>query len=221
MESRQLDRDLAGCTASHQRVLTAVEGLTDDQARRPSLLPGWTVGHVLTHLARNADSLVRVLEGAERGEVLTQYEGGPEGRKADIEAGAGRDAATLVADLRDSIARLEHTWSVMTSKGWQGRAMMASGERPTDALPYARWVESEVHHVDLGPVVGDGYTFADVPSDFVGLEVRRLSASWASRQPMGLTDLPPAALRLPPHSRLAWLLGRLDVDGLAPAAIFG
>jgi hypothetical protein len=29
--------------------------LTDADARGPSLLPGWTRGHVLTHLARNAD----------------------------------------------------------------------------------------------------------------------------------------------------------------------
>ena len=29
-------------------------------------LEGWTVGHVLTHLARNADSHVRMLEAAAR-----------------------------------------------------------------------------------------------------------------------------------------------------------
>jgi maleylpyruvate isomerase len=29
--------------------------LTDGQAREASLLPGWSRGHVLTHLARNAD----------------------------------------------------------------------------------------------------------------------------------------------------------------------
>ena len=54
----------------------------------PSLLPEWTRGHVLTHIARNADSFVRVLEAARRGEVVTQYEGGVAGRNADIEAGA-------------------------------------------------------------------------------------------------------------------------------------
>ncbi|MET0910545.1 MAG: maleylpyruvate isomerase N-terminal domain-containing protein, partial [Ilumatobacteraceae bacterium] len=45
-------------------------------AELPSLLPGWTRGHVLTHIARNADSFVRLLEAAGRGEVVTQYAGG-------------------------------------------------------------------------------------------------------------------------------------------------
>ena len=37
------------------RPCAAVRGLTDDAARAPSRLPGWTRGHVLTHLARNAE----------------------------------------------------------------------------------------------------------------------------------------------------------------------
>jgi len=200
--------------------VAAVDGLTDDQARQPSLLPDWSVGHVLTHLARNADSHVRVLRAAEQGEIVTQYERGADGRRADIEAGAARGAATLVADVRDSIARLEDAWSRTTDRGWQGRALMSAGERPTSALPYARWVEIEVHHVDLGPA-GGGHTFADLPSEFVGLELRRMSAMWASRQPMGLTSLPAPALELAPQDRLAWLLGRLEIDGLAPAGLFG
>ena len=43
--------ELAGCRASHRRLDEAIAGLTDEQARQPSRLPGWTVGHVLTHLA--------------------------------------------------------------------------------------------------------------------------------------------------------------------------
>jgi uncharacterized protein (TIGR03083 family) len=49
---------------SHARLRRTLAGLTDAGARRPSLLPGWTVGHVLTHLARNGDSHVRMLDGA-------------------------------------------------------------------------------------------------------------------------------------------------------------
>ena len=58
-----------------------------DSSPRPSLLPDWTVGHVLTHLARNADSMDRVLEAAERGDVVERYAGGGAGRDAEIEAG--------------------------------------------------------------------------------------------------------------------------------------
>ena len=42
---------LADATAG---LIMGVGGLTDADPREPSLLPGWTRGHVLTHLARNA-----------------------------------------------------------------------------------------------------------------------------------------------------------------------
>jgi hypothetical protein len=61
--------DVALATESHARLLAALAPLTDDGARRRSRLPGWTVGHVLTHLARNADSHLRMLEAARRGEI--------------------------------------------------------------------------------------------------------------------------------------------------------
>jgi len=43
---------------------------------------------------------------------------------------------------------------------------------------------------------------------------------WAARQPMGMTPLPDRALAAPPPQRLAWLMGRAAIDGLAPAAIY-
>jgi len=38
---------------------------------------------------------------------------------------------------------------------------------------------------------------------------------WRSRKPMGMTDLPEIAKKLSPSQRLAWLMGRIEVDGLA------
>ena len=40
---------------AHQRLIGTGSGLDDAQIRRASLLPEWSIGHVLTHLARNAD----------------------------------------------------------------------------------------------------------------------------------------------------------------------
>jgi hypothetical protein len=40
---------------------------------------------------------------------------------------------------------------------------------------------------------------------------------WNARRPMGLSGLPPEALRTPPADRLAWLLGRGSIDGMGPA----
>src|ERR1041385_1496073 len=84
--------EIEGIRAAQERLLAAIENLTDDDMRAPSMLPGWTRGHVLTHVARNADSVVRRLEGAARGEVLDQYEGGAKGRADDIAHGAPRSA---------------------------------------------------------------------------------------------------------------------------------
>jgi Mycothiol maleylpyruvate isomerase N-terminal domain len=58
---------IALCGDAHRRLLATAIHVDDEIARRPSRLPGWTVGHVVTHLARNADGHVRRLEGALRG----------------------------------------------------------------------------------------------------------------------------------------------------------
>ena len=96
-----------GCAAAQAALLEDIADLSDEVARRPSRLPGWTVGHVLTHIARNADSLVWRLEGAESGDLRDQYPGGLEQRSSDIEEGAARPAAELVRDVRQRSE--EHT----------------------------------------------------------------------------------------------------------------
>ncbi len=122
---RALDATVTGCAGAHQTllahldVLVADGTLTDDRARSPSLLDGWTVGHVLTHIARNADGFTGILAAAERGEIADQYEGGVEGRGAGIEAGAGRPAVQQVADVRRTIWALEQQIAV-TTVGWEG-----------------------------------------------------------------------------------------------------
>ena len=39
------------------RYLEALTTLSEPDVRAPSLLPGWSRGHVITHVARNADGL--------------------------------------------------------------------------------------------------------------------------------------------------------------------
>ena len=77
-----------------------IDELTDEQARGASRLPGWTRGHVVTHLARNADALRDLVEGAIVGEEREQYPGGAEGRAGAIDDGADRDAAGSPRRLR-------------------------------------------------------------------------------------------------------------------------
>ena len=190
--------------------------LTDAQAAQPSLLPGWSIGHVLTHLARNADSHVGMLQAANEGRAAAQYPGGLEQRNADIEAGQGRPAAALVADVIESNGRLEAAWSAMTADGWRGEGLSVFGPVAVADLPFRRWRETTLHHTDLGL----GYGWSQWPAAYVRLELARMTMQWASRKPMGLTSLPPAAMALPDAQRLAWLTGRTSIEGLEAAGIF-
>lgn len=209
-QPRDVAEALAGASEAQQRLAATVTPLDDATIRRPSLLPGWTVGHVLAHLARNADSHVLALEGGAAGEVVDRYPGGAAQRNGDIDAGAGRPAADLVADVLATSARLEAVWASLPDAVWAQPGTVMGRAEPLGSLPFRRWREVEVHHADLGL----GFGPQDWPSTYVSLELRNATMAWRAQRPMGLTDLPPAALALPPHERLAWLLGRLDMDGL-------
>lgn len=173
------------------RYLAALEGLTDDDVRAPSLLPGWTRGHVITHVSRNADALARVLRAAEAGVEATMYDTA-EQRDADIEAGAGRSAAELVEDASASWGRLLQAENEIHDSHLDGTFARVSGAMavPVRKVGLMRRVEVEVHHADLGI----GYTAADWPEDFT----RRLIA----RRQKELADGP------------SMVLSSTDVDGL-------
>ena len=57
---------LGRLAAATSRLLATATALSDAQVREPSSLPGWTRGHVLTHIARvgHARSLFSVLGSA-------------------------------------------------------------------------------------------------------------------------------------------------------------
>jgi len=50
---------------------------------------------------------------------------------------------------------------------------------------------------------------------YVRLELDQQIMLWRSRKPMGMTELPDIAKKLSPSQRLAWLMGRVEVEGLA------
>jgi maleylpyruvate isomerase len=157
---------------------------TDAWARQPSLLPGWTRGHVLTHLARNADAMVRALSGAARGEKTPMYDS-EDARAGEIEAGADRPADELTADVAVSAERLEETWSRLADADWRQEAVTRAGPVPAVRLIGMRWREVEIHRVDLA----DGYGPGDWPASFVApllpslLDPERIGP----RLPSGLT----------------------------------
>jgi maleylpyruvate isomerase len=219
MEAR--DRHIAGAVRAHRRLLERLDVLTDDLVGQPSLLPGWTVGHALAHLARNADSHLRILVAASGGDVVDQYPDGAAGRAAEIERDAARPAADHRADVARTAAQLEQAWRDATERTWAGHGRSVTGDpiACTD-LPFRRWRETVVHHADLGHVDARlGLRPADWPGDYVREEHQRLAGAWASRRSMGLTELPVAVRALAEHDRVAWLLGRLQLDGVDAAGV--
>jgi maleylpyruvate isomerase len=196
----ELSQAISGCKFAHRRLQDTLGDIDDQTARSPSRLPGWTVGHVLTHLARNADSHVRILEGVRAGEHLEQYEGGRGARAEAIEAGAGRDAPALVGDVVTAFLRLEDEWDRAGPEVWRDGYGLSSGVVwPCRDLPFFRWREVEVHHVDLGLT----YDVTDWPEAYVGAELEVAVESLMVR----LADQGSRA-RL-----LAWLLGRSGEPG--------
>lgn len=206
-----LNEHVAGCSEAHQKLLGALENLSDEQCREDSLLPNWSRGHALTHLARNADSHVNLLQSAVRGEVGSQY-ASVEKRNGDIESGSTRSAKELIMDLRLSIYGLEAAWASANEKAWQGQGRNLGGRViEMSSLVFLRWREVEIHHADLSL----DFDYDDLTPLYVRLELDQQIMLWRSRKPMGMTELPEIAKKLSPSQRLAWLMGRVEVEGLA------
>jgi maleylpyruvate isomerase len=186
-----------GCLSAQAALQADLEGLDDATARAPSLLPGWTVGHLLTHLARNGDSVVWRLEGAACGELRDQYPGGLERRRADIESGAARPAAELVADVRASSAAVARVMAELPEAAWDAPSRTSRGvvEPSRDAV-FSRWREVVVHHGDLG------FRPVPLPAELVN--------EWLARELPGLSN------RTDPSALLAWVIGRGEAPDLAP-----
>jgi maleylpyruvate isomerase len=186
-----------GCGAAQVALLEDIADLTDEVARHPSRLPDWTVGHVLTHIARNADSLVWRLEGATLGEVRDQYPGGLAQRISDIEEGAGRSAAALVRDVQQTSDAVERTMAALSPAAWDAPSRTSRGvvEDARDAV-LSRWREVVVHHGDLG--------LGPVPLPVGLVDV------WLPR------ELPRLAERSDPAELLSWIIGRGEPPVLAP-----
>ncbi|MEU9393486.1 maleylpyruvate isomerase family mycothiol-dependent enzyme [Streptomyces sp. NPDC048324] len=209
--------DLASVRDATDRLLTAAARLDNASVAEPSRLPGWTRGHVLAHLARNADALVNVLEGR------PMYVSG-EARDADIERDAPRHLQAQLADLRESADRFQAAGAAPAD--WSRTVELRNGVTDSASrVPFRRWAEVELHHVDLGI----GYELEHLPEPFTEREIVFLADRFS-----GHPDVPPTRLtdgtRVwrtgreatdaeitvtgPAPELLGWLAGRRDGSGL-------
>lgn len=216
------------------RLIRAAAALFDRDVRAASALPGWSRGHVLTHVARNADALINLITGVRTGNPRTMYPN-PQARDADIESGAHRPADDLVADVRSSAARLQDAAEMLGADAdWDAVVEWRAGRRrPIRDIPRARLTEVVLHHIDLdvGYAVGDmAATVAEqivveslgrlrsVP-EFPAIQVRPTDgqATAASADASDHVTVSGSAAQL-----AGWLTGRttsvgLDADGPLPA----
>ncbi|MFH7596257.1 maleylpyruvate isomerase family mycothiol-dependent enzyme [Streptomyces racemochromogenes] len=204
--------DLASVREATERLLNAVAKLDNASLSQESHLPGWTRGHILAHLARNADALVNVFEGR------PMYESAA-ARDADIERDSGRPLEEHLTDLRDSGARFLATTE--PAQDWQRTVELRNGVTDLAAnVPFRRLVEVELHHVDLNI----GYELSDLPEEFTDREIAFLADRWSGRPDVppvtltgpdgapvartGGTEGAPVTLRGPKDELLGWLAGR-------------
>ncbi|GAA4816934.1 maleylpyruvate isomerase family mycothiol-dependent enzyme [Streptomyces ziwulingensis] len=211
-------RDLASLREATDRLLSAVGELHNGHVTQESRLPGWSRGHVLAHLSRNADALVNVLEG--RPMYVTA-----QARDADIERDAPRPLEAHLADLRQSAEAFQRAGAVPAD--WSRTVTLRNGVTDSvSRVPFRRWVEVELHHVDLGI----GYELEDLPDEFVERETEFLAERFTGHPDVpsaGLSDgtrawrtgreaaHPAITVSGGPADLLGWLAGRRDGSGLA------
>jgi maleylpyruvate isomerase len=197
------DTELAGAREATTRMRALIDRIDDLAA--PSLLPGWNRTYVVAHIAGNALGQIRMLRGAQRGEIADQYPGGADGRAAEIDDLA-RDHRVAVAAVHRTAEELDAAWRDTTD--WDAEARALGGALiPVRRIPWIRWREVEVHAVDLAA----DYRPADWPAEFLRRLLAEL-AGWPDRPPLdGITG--------PDYALAAWLSGRSageDLQGDLP-----
>lgn len=202
---------LAWLDAGARRLVTALTRLDRDGARAPSHLPGWSRGHVVAHLAHNAEAFDAVTATALRGGAREVYPGGAQERDAAIE----RDATHPPQELRERLAVAQRTlhqrWRDLEPRGWDAPVPFRGGT--VAHLLASRWREVEIHHADLDL----GYTPEEWSDTFAEHAIRFLlprlsdqatltldgSARWTVHPGGG-----EAPIEGPPYALAAWLAGR-------------
>ncbi|MFC0629160.1 maleylpyruvate isomerase family mycothiol-dependent enzyme [Kribbella deserti] len=180
--------------------LHEVLGQLDEHAvRGASALPGWTRGHVLTHLSDFSRAMTRQAEYALAGKTIEVYDGGRSGRDAGIEAGAGRPVDVLVKAVRTDTADLLRVWEQVGPDDWARPVAYRDGDLLGTA--YCAWREFEIHLTDLdvGPSP-DEWTdeFRLHLLDFLGpripagvqLELQPADAAWLAGRTAPRPDYP-------------------------------
>ncbi len=166
--------------AGQDHVELAAARLEPAQVAEPSRLPGWTRGHVLAHLSRNADALVNLLTWARTGTEARMY-ASPTERADGIEAGAYRALPEQLADLSAADQRFTAAAAAVPADRREFTVLSAQGrEIPAREVPWLRVREAWLHLVDLDVA----FEVDDIPADVAWTLAADVAGWMSSRTPV-------------------------------------
>ena len=199
-----------------------IENLSNDDVAADSLLPNWSRGHVITHLANNARGLSNLIDWALTGVQKDMYVS-VEQRGIDIEDGAKRPGNEIVADFLEQAKVFANNLDrLIAGPLLSDEVVLGNGMHVhPHEITTLRERELLVHLVDLGL----DYKANDWSFDFSIKTLKSVSAgkrkervnfrlliagdhTWTMDQ-NGMTDIFGT-----PQSLAAWLMGREPDDKL-------
>lgn len=226
--AREVTDQLAAVDRATERLLRTVGSLDEVSVRQPSLLPGWSRAHVITHLARNADGFGNLLIWARTGIEHAMYASGDD-RDEAIAEGAQHSHRLLFEDLAASCDRFAHAARELPENAWNAEIADAVGDlMPAHHMLRLRLLEVWVHLVDLDHDVD----FADIPPRDAEQLLEDVAQQFGGRPDVPAlavevdfgdhrrtwelrgTTAPPSRVQGEPGPMLGWLLGRTDATDL-------
>lgn len=204
-----------------QRLLGDTITINEQAWQEPVRLPGWTRAHVATHIARNADALVRSIDSLLTGRSGLMYDS-DEDRDLAIERGSERSGLELQIDLDTSAGHLHRRLNALESVPGELMVELLPGQLlRSDLMPLIRLNEVVLHHVDLEcgfemthvePVIArwllEWHAMDAQLPDGVGI---RLSSDSGFALALGSTRSA-TVLSGPDAVLLGWLTGRLSTQ---------
>lgn len=151
--------------------------LRDAELDAPSLLPGWTRRHVISHVSYNARAIARLIGWANTGVENPMYSS-PGERNEEIGFGATLSPAALRNLFDHSAIHLNVEWRDTPPEAWSREVRTAQGRTvPASETVWMRTREIWVHAVDLD----NGATFDQIPGDVLQRLIQDITGSWHSR----------------------------------------
>ena len=133
--------------AANTRLPGLLHGLTDNAVHADSVLPGWSRGHVLAHIAGVGKALARQVEYALEDRKIDVYDGGRPARDAGIDNNATNPAADLVEAAVAASAAFDRALAKIGPDDWNRSVVYRDGTLVEVVQAY--WREIEIHSTDL------------------------------------------------------------------------